>query len=235
MRREFLQSLQADAGAGHQPGRVLELLRNLPRRTGPDVLGMRRHAPRQAAQGSGIARDRGRRVQEMGVEPVDRGRQLGRQHQRLAPAPHPVGGGVAPEIGQEFPACQRIARQATRLPPALEHAARIVLEILRQIDDTAGDAIVHGMAGLVRGPAQRPDFQRDATGFEAGDFLGNEGLGKARPAFQHDRDTRANFDGHEQPVLRSWRARAGRRANRRRPSAQRLPRPRAGPDHGAGS
>ena len=171
----------------------------LPGLAGPDVLGVRRDAPRQAAHQGGVARHRRRRMQEVGVEPLDAGRQLGRQHQRLAQAAQPVGRGIAPQVGEEAGARRRIARQAPRLQPAGPHAARIVLQVFRQIDDAALHAIVHGMTMLVGRPAQRPDFERNAARLEAGDLLGDEGLGQARPALEHDRDTRVDWRRHEGP------------------------------------
>jgi hypothetical protein len=138
-------------------------------------------------------------MQEMGVQPLDAGRQLGRQHQRLAPAAQPVGRRIAPQVGEEPRTRCRIARQAPRLQPAGPDAARIVLEVFRQIDDAALHAVVHRMAMLVGRPAQRPDFQGNAARLEAGDLLGDEGLGQARPALEHDRDTRVHWRRHEDP------------------------------------
>ena len=202
-RGQLLEPLQAQGRAGHQPGTIGELFRHFPGFAGPDVLGVRRHAPRQAAHRGGVARHRGWRVQEMGVEPLDRGRQLGRQHQRLPPAPQSIGRGIAPEVGEEFAPRRLVARQMPRLPPGREHATGIVLEILRQVDRAGSHAVVHGMMRLVGRPAQRPDFQRHAARLQPGDLLGDEGLGQPRPAFQDEGDARVPLlsDGrrHEMP------------------------------------
>ena len=187
-RGQLLEPLQAQGRAGHQPGTIGELFRHFPRFAGPDVLGVRRHAPRQAAHRGGVARHRGWRVQEMGVEPLDRGRQFGRQHQSLPPAPQSIGRGIAPQVGEEFSPRRLVARQMPRLSPRREHATRVVLQILRQVDRAGSHAVVHGMTRLVGRPAQRPDFQRHATRLQPGDLLGDEGLRQARPALQDEGD-----------------------------------------------
>ena len=76
--------------------------------------------------------------------------ELERLNQGLAPAPHPVGRGVAPQIGQEFGACLGITRQAARRDPAAEDTARIVLEIFGQIAHRCGDVVVDGLQILLR-------------------------------------------------------------------------------------
>ena len=189
-RRQLLEALQAHGRAGHQPVAVGKLAGDVPGPAGPDVLGVRRHAPRQAAEGSGVTRHRGGRVQEVSIKVLDRLRQLGRQHERLAPAAQAIGRGIAPEVGAELGERCRIARQAARLKPARQHAARVVLEIFGQIGDAGLDAVVDRMARLVGGFAQRPDLEVNAARLEAGDFLRDEGLGKTRPTLQHDRYAR---------------------------------------------
>ena len=56
-------------GAGDGPAGLGQLLAQLPLRRRPDVLGVRRDGPGQAADQRGVARDRGRRVQEVRVDP----------------------------------------------------------------------------------------------------------------------------------------------------------------------
>ena len=85
-------------GAGGDPLAVQELLAQLPGGRRPDVLGMRREAPRATGQRGGIARDRRRRVRIVGVDDADIRRHLGGQHQGLAEAADPVGGTIAPQV-----------------------------------------------------------------------------------------------------------------------------------------
>ena len=66
-----------------------QLFTDLPVGRCPDVLGMGRERPGQAAQDRGIAGDRGRRVQEMRVKARDADHaHLMRQHAGLPPAAH---------------------------------------------------------------------------------------------------------------------------------------------------
>ena len=81
---------RVDRRARRRPRARRELLALLPLGSRPDVLRMRRAAPRQPAHQRGVARDRRRRVQEMRVQVRDVRRQLGGQHQRLAEPAHAV-------------------------------------------------------------------------------------------------------------------------------------------------
>ena len=112
----------ADRRAGDQPVAGGELLALLPIGRRPDVLGMGRDAPGLARHEGGIAGDGGRGVQEMGVQPRDARRQLGRQHQRLAEAPAAVGRRVAAEVGQPGP--ERRADSPAGAAPATSRPAR---------------------------------------------------------------------------------------------------------------
>src|SRR3546814_19463600 len=77
------------------------LLALLPVRNGPDVLRVRRGAPRQAGHQRRVTGQRGRRMKEVGVDLLDSAGQLGRQHAGLSEAAQPVGRTVAPEVAQE--------------------------------------------------------------------------------------------------------------------------------------
>ena len=120
-RRQRGEMIAPVAGAGHGPGSRGELAALLPVGSGPDVLGVRRHRPAQPAHRRGVARDRGRGVQKMRVQMADIGRQFGRQHQRLAPAPDAVRRRIARQVGEpdhgarrHSPAARGPARQPAR-------------------------------------------------------------------------------------------------------------------------
>ena len=98
--RERCQVVAIGARAGHEPLALGELLALFPFRRGPDVLGVRRAAPGQRAQDRGIARDRRRRMQEVGMQPRHVARQLRGEHQRLSEAADAVGRRVAPQVAQ---------------------------------------------------------------------------------------------------------------------------------------
>src|SRR6185437_9912608 len=72
--------------AGDEPAAIGELLALLPIRQRPDVLGVRGAGPGEAAQQRGVARDRGRSVQEVRVQMRDLYGELGGKDERLAEA-----------------------------------------------------------------------------------------------------------------------------------------------------
>ena len=218
-RRQRAQMLGALRAAGGQPAAFGELLALLPFGRGPDVLGMGRAAPVEPGQPRGIAGHRGRGVQIVGVEQPDVRRQLGRQHQRLAEAPHPVGGRVAPQIAQPQPARRGIGRPAPHPAPGGGDPRRLLVEILRQIDHRRGDRpvqVVHRRVGRV---AQRDDGQREAAALERQDLLRDEGLGQPRIALDHDRDAGAG-SRHQAGPAGAAQAKCRRRAAVRGPASQ---------------
>ncbi len=99
-RRKRGEMVAVDLGAGDEPVARGELLALLPFRGSPDVLGMRRAAPRQPEQHGSVARHGRGRVQEMRVQPLDIARQLGGEHQRLPEAADAIRGRVASEVAQ---------------------------------------------------------------------------------------------------------------------------------------
>ena len=82
------QVIAIGRGAGDEPLAARQLLALFPVGRRPDVLGVRRAAPRQAAQQRGVARHGGRRVQEMRMQP----RRRPPAARRRAPAPGRSGG-----------------------------------------------------------------------------------------------------------------------------------------------
>ncbi len=144
--REVAQMRHARLRAGDHPTALRELLALLPGGRGPDVLGMRRERPGQAPHQRRIARDRGRRVHEMRMQPRHLRRQLAREHERLAEAADAVGRRVAPEVPEERHACAAIPRQRPARAPAREHAQRLSPEIFRQVEHAGGDLRVDRMA-----------------------------------------------------------------------------------------
>ena len=98
MRAQALQVVEIGAGAGDAPVRFGELLAQLPVGRRPDVLGVGGERPAHAADHRRVAGHGGRRVQEVGVEPVDIGRELAGKHAGLAEAPAPVDGRISLEI-----------------------------------------------------------------------------------------------------------------------------------------
>ncbi len=145
--------------AGHQPAAIGEFFAFFPLRNRPDVLGMRRDRPRQAAQQRRIAGDRGRGVEEMRVQMADAVRQLARQDERLAEAADSIRRRVALEIAQPGRAGRCIAFQPARVPPAAQHPERRAVEIFRQIEHRRADLAVDGVQRAVRRPSQRDDAQ----------------------------------------------------------------------------
>ncbi|CCM72168.1 hypothetical protein BN406_05886 (plasmid) [Sinorhizobium meliloti Rm41] len=81
--RQVPQVLIAASGAGHRPAGPVELARKLPILRGPDVLCMGRAGPGYAGDYAGIVRYRGRRVNEVGMQPRGVFRPFGDEHQRL--------------------------------------------------------------------------------------------------------------------------------------------------------
>src|SRR3546814_14939816 len=92
------------------------LLALLPVRNGPDVLRVRRGAPRQAGHQRRVTGHRGRRMKEVGVDLLDSAGQLGRQHAGLSAAAQTVGRQVAPEVAQEGTPGTRVAGASGKAP-----------------------------------------------------------------------------------------------------------------------
>ncbi len=67
LRRQVAQMVGAVGGAGGQPPCVVDFFLLLPRRNGPDILGVRRNRERYIEHRRRVAGNRRRRVQEMGV------------------------------------------------------------------------------------------------------------------------------------------------------------------------
>jgi hypothetical protein len=133
--RQFAQARVPGLGAGDRPARRGELLRQVLGPARPDVLGMGRARPWQPRQQGGILGHRRRGMHEMGMQVPDVGGQFAGEHQRLAPAPHPVAGEIALEVGEEAGARRPVARHPPGPPPVPDDAQRLVVEILRQVGD----------------------------------------------------------------------------------------------------
>ena len=138
-------------------------------------------------------------MDEMRVQAFDPCGHFGRQHHALAEAPRAVGSPVAREIMEETRAGGLVARQLARLPPRADHAQRVVLHILRQVDDRRLDARMHGMDRGIGRQAQRVNHELQPTRLEPRHLLGDEGFGKARPTLNHDRNLRVFRLNHETP------------------------------------
>ncbi len=174
--------------AGHRPGGGRQFFALLPFGRRPDVLGVRRDRPDEAAEQGRIPGNRCRGVQEMRVQPIDIGRQLGGQHQRLAEAPNPVRGRIAAQIGEPSAARAAIARPAPQPEPSAPDPARLAVEIFRQIEHSGADPAMDRMNCMVGRPAQRDDQDLEPALLQAENFLRDEGFRKARVALQNKGD-----------------------------------------------
>jgi hypothetical protein len=127
-------------------------------------------------------------VQEMGVQPADFRRQLGRQDQRLAEPPGPVDRRIAAEIGPPAAAGGAIAREPPGAPPAAQAAERLVQDVFGQIENRRLDLPMDGMDGAVGRMAQRDDADVEAARLQPEDLLGDEGLAQPRIALEDEGD-----------------------------------------------
>ena len=143
---------------------------------------------RATGQRGGIARDRRRRVRIVGVDDADIRRHLGGQHQGLAEAADPVGGTIAPQVRKPRGPGRAVAWRAPHPPPGAQHAQRLLIQILRQIEHGRRDLAMQRVHGGIGRVAQRHDQQRQAAALERQQLLRDEGLGQARPALDHDGD-----------------------------------------------
>ena len=178
----------AGARAGDGPIGAGELFGQLPVGRRPDVLGVRRDAPRQAAHQRRVARDAGRRVQEMRVDAAHLGRQLCRQNAGLAEAADAVRRAIAHEIAPPRAPGGGVARQPPRRTPTPEHAAGLLVEIFGQVDDRRADLVMHRMALGIGGAAHRIEADIQPPPLQGADFLGDEGFGEARIALEDESD-----------------------------------------------
>src|SRR5262249_26268713 len=92
-------------GAGHYPAGFGELRALLPFWQGPDILGMCRGCPAGPGDYAGIPGQGGGRMQKMGMQPGNIGREFSRQPQCLAEAADAIWGWVTPQIRK--PSCPR--------------------------------------------------------------------------------------------------------------------------------
>src|SRR5258706_10739947 len=86
--------------AGHEPRAGGELLAVFPFGNGPDVLRVGGTAPWQVPEHRRVASHRGRRVQEVRMQPIDIVRHLRREDQRLTEAANAVRRYIAREVAQ---------------------------------------------------------------------------------------------------------------------------------------
>ena len=68
----------------------------------------------------------------------------------------------------------------------LQDAARLLVEIFRQIAHRRLQCIVQRMALLVGRVAHRPDVEAQSMPFQLNQFLGDEGLRQSGPALEND-------------------------------------------------
>ena len=235
--RQRAQMLGAGLRAGDEPGRSRSFSRFSHVGNRPDVLGVGRAAPRQAGHHRGIARDRGRRVQEMRVEMADAGRQL------MAPARRPGRSG-----GRDWASDRAASRAATGAAPRdsraggaprASRATRAAARARHIPADTGPGASISRCTGWVaRSVGWRSETmcELQAALLEAAQFLGDEGLRETRIALEDDGDGWRR-DGRRQTGHR-WGARYGRAnatlarsgsVSQRSASRLRLPRPSSRP------
>jgi hypothetical protein len=119
-------------------------------------------------------------VQEVRVQAIDAGRQLGGKHQRLAEAADAIGRGVAAQVA-EPERTQRLAR--ADFPPGAQHPQWLEQEIFGQVKHRRTDLIVHCVPARVGRTAQRDDQDLQAAALERRDFLCDERLGEPRVPF----------------------------------------------------
>ena len=177
---EAAQMAGVDLRARGHPGAGGELFALLPFGRRPDVLGVGRTAPGQAAQDGGVHRHRGRRVQEVRVQLDDVARQFGRQHERLPQAANPRPGRVAPEVAPPHGERYRVPGKTSGHAPCAPDAHRLVMQVLGQVEDRRAYRRVDRMGLPVRGVAQREQRQGDPARLEGVQFLRNEGFRQAR-------------------------------------------------------
>ncbi len=186
LRCERAQMCRAGCGAGDQPAAVGELLGLVPIGRRPDILGVRRDRPGQSGQQRGIARDRGRRVEEMGMQLPDPTGQLVGEHERLAEPADAVARAIAAQVAPPGGPRRAITRPAAQRAPGGEQLARRLVEIFRQINHRRRDLVMDRMGRAVGRTPQRDDEERQAALLERANLLGNEGLGQPRIAFEHE-------------------------------------------------
>ena len=155
--RERAQMPRVDLGAGRHPRAGVELFALFPFGRGPDVLRVRGAAPGEPAQQRRIAGHRRGRMQEMRVQVDDVVRQLGRQHEGLPDAANPVARGVAPEVAPPRGDGGAVSGKAARMAPPAEDAHRLVVQVLRQVDDRRPDLGVDRMRLAIRRMPQREE------------------------------------------------------------------------------
>ena len=150
----------------------------LPFRNRPDILGVGRSTPGQPGHDRGIARHGRRCVKEMGVKPRDAGRQLRRQHQGLTESADAVAGPVAAQVAPPDPQRVLISRQAPRPPPGRPDAARLAVQIFRQIGYRRRNLVVNRVLPGVCRMAQREQAYIQTQFFERQNFLCDESFGQ---------------------------------------------------------
>ncbi len=135
-------------------------------------------------------------MQKMGVETRGAVPHLGCQHAGLAEPAHPVGGGIATEVGEPGPERAGEPRHRPRPADPGHGAARLVLQILRQVGDRRGDLAVDRVAGGIGGVAQRTDVEAESPRLEGAHLLGDEGLRQPRVALEDEDGPLAHADAH---------------------------------------
>src|SRR5262249_52922389 len=137
--------LRIDLRACRDPRGSVELFALLPFGNCPDVLRVRRAAPREPAHQCRVARDRGGRVKEVRMKGGDARRHLGGQNKRLAETADAIARRIATEIAP--PRGSRFAEtwKSARTKPRSKDPRRVVMQIFGKVDDRRLDFVVYGM------------------------------------------------------------------------------------------
>jgi len=195
-RRERGEMISVRCRTGYEPRARRELLALFPLRNGPDVLRMSGRTPRQALEHRGVARHRGRGMQEVRVQPVNVVTQLRREDQRLTEPPDAVRRGIASQVAQPLLPRRSIRRPASHLPPCLQDPKRRPIQVLRKVEHASTDLAMHGVSLAVGRAAQRYDQDVEAAALQGRDFLRDEGLGEPRVALEYERAASFTFSTH---------------------------------------
>ena len=129
----------------------------------------------------------------MGIEEGQPRRVFRGDHHGLPKAAKAVAGEVPAQVGKECPKGLAIARQPAGNAPGAENAARLLMQIFRQVEDLCLDLAMDRVEVLVRGMAQRDDFELEAVTLQFAQFLRDEGLRQARIALENDADAFGAF------------------------------------------
>ena len=122
------------------------------------------------------------------MQPLDAGRQLGREHERLAEAADAIRRGIAAQVAQPDGPCFAVMIGPSYGQPGPQNPQRLAQQVFGQVAHRRADFFVHRMAPVVGRPPQGVDGDVEAAALEGRDLLGDEGLGEPRIPLQYKRD-----------------------------------------------